>query len=149
MKSETFKSQSEDQTLELGRQFAKKLTKGSVVALHGELGAGKTQFIKGICEHFHIDEPVTSPTFTLVNEYYGKSNGSHITIFHIDLYRLKKQNEILESGINEYFFDGDAITLVEWGEKAENLLPEKHIMINIDLSPDVTDDRVITIIYPD
>ena len=121
-----FKSSSVKETIEFGRKFAEKLKAGDVVCLEGDLGAGKTHFVKGIASGFGIDkEKVNSPTFTLINEYYGE-----IPIFHFDCYRLKTIQEALEIGIEEYLY-GEGVSVIEWPSKIKELIPEYAIQIEI------------------
>lgn len=110
-------SNSEEETISLGYEFAKELNRSDIILLYGELGAGKTQFCKGICQYFGIQEPVTSPTFTIINLYEGFSDDSKLSIFHIDLYRIKDQREFQEIGLNEILDDDLSIKLIEWPEK--------------------------------
>ena len=118
-------STSEAQTRKLGKQFAEHLNAGHVVALYGTLGAGKTQFVKGVASFFDIPEQqVNSPTFTLVNEYVG-AQGS---IFHFDAYRIEQVSEFFELGYEDYFFS-DGICLVEWPDRVEALLPNDVIRL--------------------
>jgi tRNA threonylcarbamoyladenosine biosynthesis protein TsaE len=123
---ESIVSCSEEETFSFGYEFAAGLHGGSVVSFDGELGAGKTVFIRGICDRLCPGIWVSSPSFTLVNTYPGR--GCHIN--HIDLYRIDTGREIMELGIDEYFNEDD-ITLIEWGEKIKSLLPDKKIMITI------------------
>ena len=119
-------SSSEAETRALGKQFGARLAMGDVVALVGDLGAGKTQFVKGVAEAFGISpEDVSSPTFTIAHEY-----GGHIPLYHLDLYRLSGPAELQQSGVEEYF-DMDGICLVEWPERAEHLLPERVQIIRL------------------
>lgn len=116
---EPYISTSASETRALGRSFAEKLDRGSIVALYGSLGAGKTEFVKGICDGLGVyDGVVTSPTFTLVNEYRADA----LSIYHFDAYRLKSVNEFYELGYQDYFF-GDGICLIEWPDRVEDLLP--------------------------
>ncbi len=118
-------SASEARTRTLGKTFATRLQSGDVVALYGTLGAGKTQFVKGICTYFDIPpEQVSSPTFTIVNEY----NGSAGPIYHFDAYRIEQVSEFFEMGYEDYFF-GDGICLVEWPDRVEPLLPDDTIRL--------------------
>ena len=123
LKSEIFYTSSHEETVELGRQIGKGLKAGAVVALIGELGAGKTSFTQGIAEGLGVTSYVKSPSFTIVNEYKGM-----LPVYHIDLYRLGDVNEIYELGIDEYLY-GDGITIIEWAEKAYPILPEEYILI--------------------
>ena len=122
---EPYISTSALETRRLGASFSEKLGKGSVVALYGTLGAGKTEFVKGICGGLGVPESdVNSPTFTLVNEY---ETGS-FCIYHFDAYRLKSVHEFYEMGYQDYFF-GDGICLVEWPDRVEELLPRDVLKI--------------------
>lgn len=118
-------SHSYQDTYRLGERLARFLHGGDIVALSGELGTGKTVMIKGICNGLNVEEPVTSPSFTLVQEYSGQ-----LPVFHFDFYRLETINEIEELDLN-YYFQTDGICLIEWGEKGESLLPEETISITI------------------
>ena len=121
-----FKSSSVKETIEFGRKFAEELKAGDVVCLEGDLGAGKTHFVKGIASGFGIDqEKVNSPTVTLINEYYAE-----IPIFHFDCYRLKTIQEALEIGIEEYLY-GEGVSVIEWPSKIKELIPENAIQIEI------------------
>ena len=115
-------SGSEKQTKAAGKKFAEGLKPGSVLGLKGNLGTGKTQFVKGICEYFKVKDVVNSPTFILVNEYAGfKDDVGEIKIYHFDLYRLKSGAELEVIGFNEYI-DSGSIVLIEWPESAEEYL---------------------------
>jgi len=119
-------SSSEAETRALGKEFGSDLSVGDVVALVGELGAGKTQFVKGVAEAFGVSpEDVSSPTFTIAHEYEGR-----IPVYHLDLYRLSGPAELQQSGVEEYF-DMDGVCLVEWPERAEHLLPERVQVIRL------------------
>lgn len=118
-------SKSEKETIEAGKEFAKSLKPGSILGLKGDLGTGKTQFVKGICEYFCVENVVNSPTFMIVNEYCGKVNKeSEIKIYHFDLYRLKSSAELEVIGFEEYL-NSDAIVLIEWPGIAEEYLRNK------------------------
>ena len=123
-------SRSEAETLEIAKETAKTLKSGDVIALHGELGAGKTAFVKGIAEFFGATDPVSSPTFTIVNEY----NGS-LDIYHFDAYRLENVSIDECDWIDDYLF-GDGICVIEWAENIESILPQNHIQIRISKNPD-------------
>ena len=123
----------EDTTL-LAKQLAPKLRIGDVVALHGELGAGKTFFTQRLCNFLEVDEDVSSPSYILLNEYSGIC-----TIRHFDLYRLESEEEVLELGLHDLY--EDAITIIEWPEIADGMLPENTIHIYfkfVDLDRKVT-----------
>jgi tRNA threonylcarbamoyladenosine biosynthesis protein TsaE len=100
-----------------------------IFLFYGEMGAGKTTLIKALCECFGTTEPVTSPTFSIVNEYIGKSS----RIYHFDFYRLKNQTEALDMGYEEYFYSG-AYCFIEWPEKIPDLLPEHYVSVKINVT---------------
>jgi tRNA threonylcarbamoyladenosine biosynthesis protein TsaE len=127
-------SHSTAETVLFGEQFAKEyLSTGSLVVLRGELGAGKTQFTKGIGKFFGIPEDeVSSPTYTLVGEYdilYGEVT----KMFHLDCYRFDKPEELIELGIEEYLYPKHAVTIIEWPERIEAYLPPSGIEIVIEI----------------
>lgn len=113
-------------TLALGRRLATALSAGDVVGLTGELGAGKTMLIKGICAGLGVTDAVTSPTFTLIQEYFGT-----IPVYHFDFYRLENVSDIEDLGLDMYF-DSEGVCLIEWAERGENLLPPDSIRIRIE-----------------
>ena len=122
------KTHSPEETWKLAAELADNLGPGTVIALHGDLGAGKTCFIQGYAAALGIAEPVTSPTYTIIGEYEGR-----LPLHHIDLYRLSGPEEALGLGLEEYF-DVNGITAIEWAERAESLLPPDllHIQIKAD-----------------
>lgn len=140
-----FTTKSQQETFDLGLRFAAELKPGDVVALFGDLGAGKTEFIKGICSYFIVDELVNSPTFTIMNQYSGIWDDIEIPILHIDLYRIKKSNELKEIGFDEIIFSKDSIKLVEWADKAFGILPPDSYSVNIKFKKNNETERVITI----
>jgi len=137
-------SKSENETIKVGFEFAKKLKPGSMVGLYGDLGSGKTQFVKGVCKSFNVKEVVNSPTFTVVNEYHGTNadSTSAIDIFHIDLYRMKNMEEIFGIGFDEYLESG-GICLVEWAEKLDGIIPEERYDVKLSVVDATT--REITV----
>lgn len=144
MEVQILRSDSEAQTIMLGEQFASELRLGDVVAIRGELGAGKTEFVKGVCDYFAVEELVTSPTFTIINQYMGENPaGEQIKIYHLDLYRIETPDDLNEVGFDDCVFAHDAIKLVEWAEKAQHLLPASHWDVHI--VSDATDDNARTI----
>ncbi|MCB0631101.1 MAG: tRNA (adenosine(37)-N6)-threonylcarbamoyltransferase complex ATPase subunit type 1 TsaE [Lewinella sp.] len=118
--------------------------KRRIMAFCGEIGAGKTTFIQSFCQHLGVKEPVTSPTFSLVNEYgYDPvDGGTPSSVYHMDLYRLKDMEEALDFGIEEYL-DSGAYCLIEWPELVESLLPEDTVWINIRIVDDSTRKMLI------
>ncbi len=131
-------SLSAEHTMEIGTRIGSFLQKGDVIALEGTLAAGKTTLTRGIARALAIDEPVTSPTFTLISEYYGK-----LPLYHMDVYRLDSIDEFLDLGVEDMLY-GDGICIIEWSEKISETLPDSTITISISI-PDTTDQRVITI----
>ncbi|MCB0724002.1 MAG: tRNA (adenosine(37)-N6)-threonylcarbamoyltransferase complex ATPase subunit type 1 TsaE [Ignavibacteriae bacterium] len=116
-------SGSAEETTALGKEFATQLKAGEIIGLKGELGSGKTQFVKGICSYYGIEDDVNSPTFIIANQYEGSDpvTGGKQLINHLDLYRLNKAVEIDSLGMDNYF-DGKSITLIEWSELMEDYL---------------------------
>ncbi len=110
----------------MGREFSLKLLPGTVVAVSGALGSGKTVLIQGICQGLGVKQLVTSPSFIIINEYPGEN----FWVYHFDLYRLKNVQELINLGYEEYFY-GQGVCLVEWAEKVQELLPENRIEINL------------------
>ena len=108
-------------------RFLKLAGKHKVIAFTGELGAGKTTFIQAICRRLGIEVDVNSPTFSLVNEYFSPAGDS---VFHFDLYRIESQEELFDMGYEEYFYSG-SLCLIEWPEKAKNLIPENALWVQI------------------
>lgn len=106
-----------EETRAAAHALAQRLSAGAVVALVGELGAGKTCFVQGLAEALGVTEPVTSPTFTLIQEYRGR-----LPLAHVDLYRLNDPEELLQLGLDEYL-EGPGITVLEWADRAPGLLP--------------------------
>lgn len=115
------------ETIRIGRDIGGLLRPGDVVALVGELGAGKTQFIKGLAEGAGVGKStyVSSPSFTLINEYPGR-----VPFYHVDLFRLEQEKEAEELGLEDYF-QGGGITAVEWADKILSLLPKEMLLIHI------------------
>jgi tRNA threonylcarbamoyladenosine biosynthesis protein TsaE len=128
----TIISRSEDQTRQYGKEYAMNLKQGDVVALYGELGSGKTQFIKGICMGLGVKQVVNSPTFIIINEYTSEKIP---VLYHFDFYRMKSRDEIMDIGFKDYF-DRKALLMIEWPELVENELPDgvKKIFLNFDSS---------------
>jgi len=116
---------SESETLDVARTLGKTLNAGAVVALTGDLGAGKTVFAQGIAESLDIREQITSPTFTLINEYRGR-----LPLYHMDLYRLDSTREIEDIGIVDYLY-GDGVCVIEWAEKLRELMPPDAITVSL------------------
>ena len=136
--------QSLDNIQEAARQFINNMGNAKVFAFYGKMGAGKTTFIKAICEELGVEDIITSPTFAIVNEYTivnpqrstanGQSsmvNGQHPSIYHFDFYRIKKIEEVYDMGYEDYFYSGD-ICFIEWPELIDDLLPEDTVKVYIE-----------------
>lgn len=115
-----------EETRSLGGKLARILEGGDVVALYGELGSGKTVFVKGVCEALGVEDMVTSPSFTLIQEYSGR-----IKVVHFDFYRLESVEEVERLDVG-YYFDSGAVSMIEWAERGESLLPEERISVIFD-----------------
>ena len=135
-------SLSSDETLKLGFDFAHSLKPGDVLAFYGNLGSGKTTFIRGICRGLGVEEYVTSPTFTLVNEYKGT-----MPVFHFDFYRIDDADEIQEIGLEEYLY-GTGVCLIEWPEIVRDQLPLQRYELYLTwrFEPDWENKREIRVI---
>lgn len=132
-------SNSEKETIELGKRIASKLEKGMVIVLTGDLGSGKTKLTEGILTYFGLENEISSPTFTIVNEYYANS----LNIYHFDVYRLADIDEFYAIGGEEYFEKG--VSIIEWGELIEEALPKDYIKINFSRDLDNETLRLIKI----
>ncbi len=119
-----------EETIEAGRVYAKKLKGGGVIGLIGELGSGKTTFIKGLAEGLRVDETITSPTFVILKLYQGRIAGKKIEFVHIDAYRIESIDDIKSVGIEDYLGRDNVIIVVEWAEKIREILPKNTIYIN-------------------
>lgn len=138
---EEFISNSELETKEIARKFASKLNVGDIVILSGDLGAGKTKFTEGFLSFWNLENEISSPTFTIVNEYSSKD----INIYHFDVYRLADIDEFYAIGGQEYFEKG--ICIIEWGEQIKDALPKKYIHVQIDKNESNENLRHIKIKY--
>lgn len=124
---ESYTTGSVEETMALAKRWATQLKPGNVVLLYGDLGAGKTHFVRGVASFFEIDAGnVHSPTYTLINHYEGDA----IRLIHVDCYRLKRPEEALEIGIEDYLYD-DSICLIEWPEHMDKFLPETYWRVQI------------------
>jgi len=115
------------------RQFVDGIGTKRVFAFYGKMGAGKTTFIKAVCECLNIHDVITSPTFAIVNEYSDDESG--VTVYHFDFYRIKKLEEVYDMGYEEYFYSGH-LCFIEWPELVEELLPEDAVKVTIEEQPD-------------
>ena len=119
------------------RQFIDNIGDRRVFAFYGAMGAGKTTFIKAVCEELGVEEQVTSPTFAIVNVYEGGAHFCPSTIYHFDFYRIKRMEEVYDMGYEEYFYSG-ALCFIEWPELIEDVLPTDVVKVHIDV---LADDR--------
>ena len=118
---------------EAAKQFIANMGNGKVFAFYGKMGAGKTTFVKAICEEMGVEDVITSPTFAIVNEYTSQKSGD--TIYHFDFYRIKKLEEVYDMGYEDYFYGG-SICFLEWPELIEDLLPEDAVKVSIEETED-------------
>lgn len=130
-------SKSTEETQEIGKKLGAILPSGSVIALSGSLGAGKTVLVKGVAQALNINEAIVSPTFTIVQEYDGS-----MMLHHLDLYRLSGEDEFESMGGEDFLYT-KGLTFIEWSEKIESMLPDNTIYINIDIREDLSRDITI------
>lgn len=114
------------------RQFIENIGSSRVFAFYGKMGAGKTTFVKALCEELGCDDVITSPTFAIVNEY---TDGEQQPVYHFDFYRIKKLEEVYDMGYEEYFYSG-ALCLIEWPEFIEDVLPDDTVRVTIEEQAD-------------
>ncbi len=140
-----YKSNSSEETQKIAFEFAETLESGDTVLLDGELGSGKTEFTKGICNYFEVEDLITSPTFTIINQYFPSVNNFNLSIYHIDLYRIKELKELNEIGLNEILNDINSIKIVEWCFKIPVNYPENSYLVRINFDKDNSQGRIIKI----
>ena len=124
-----FTSNSDKETKKIGQDLSRSFSGGDILLLYGELGAGKTTLVKGIAKGLGIDKEITSPTFSLMNIFEVKKRNFN-KLIHIDTYRLEKEQELIQIGAEDYLGVPDAVVIVEWPEKMENLLKNKKVKKN-------------------
>ena len=134
------KIQSLEQIHEAAREFISVMGDNTVFALYGKMGAGKTTFVKALCEELGVSDVITSPTFAIVNEYRSDEGGE--LIYHFDFYRIKKLEEVYDMGYEDYFYSG-ALCFIEWPELVEELLPGDAVKVTIEELEDGTRKIVI------
>lgn len=140
MEKTEYISHSVEETEAFAEQLVKTFVGGEVLLLHGELGAGKTHFVKGLAKGLGIDDTVTSPTFALHNSYAGR-----LTLNHFDFYRIEDSEEVVVLGLNEFFYDKQGVAAIEWSENIRDLLPKNCTTVVIEKIDDET--RKITVTY--
>ncbi|MCS7014049.1 MAG: tRNA (adenosine(37)-N6)-threonylcarbamoyltransferase complex ATPase subunit type 1 TsaE [Chloroherpetonaceae bacterium] len=134
-------SRSDEETREFARQFATTLQRGDIVALIGELGAGKTQFIRGIADVFNVETEVTSPTFALLNIYEGHVHGKPVKLYHFDWYRLQDEEELYHIGYEDYLY-GEGLCMIEWADRFPSKVPKHARRITIEHAGE-TERRIV------
>jgi tRNA threonylcarbamoyladenosine biosynthesis protein TsaE len=134
----TFISNSPDETEAFGRRLVENLKPGDVLALIGDMGSGKTQFVQGLAAALGANTPATSPTFTLVHEY----TGGRMPIFHFDFFRIEDRSSAERLGLDDYFF-GDGVSVIEWADRFPDLIPETARWISLETKSET--QRAITI----
>ena len=122
-----------DNIREAAKQFIANIGDSTVFAFYGNMGAGKTTFVKAVCEELGVDDVITSPTFSIVNEYRSEQTGE--LIYHFDFYRVKKIEEVYDMGFEDYFYSG-ALCFIEWPELCEEVLPDDTVKVSINEEPD-------------
>ncbi len=125
----SIRTMSEKETGDVGFKLGRIIKNGDIVCLTGELGAGKTVFVKGIASALNVDEYITSPTFTIVNEY----NNGKFPVYHFDVYRISEPDDMYEIGFEEYIY-GDGVVVIEWADLIKEILPPEVIWVNIEKS---------------
>ncbi len=133
----TFISNSPDETEAFGRQFAEKIKLGDVIALTGDLGSGKTQFVKGLTAGLSAATAATSPTFTIIHEY----SGGRLPTYHLDFFRVEDRQSAERLGLDDYFF-GDGVSVIEWADRFPDLIPETARWISFEVKSET--QRAIT-----
>lgn len=129
-----------DNIREAAKQFIANIGDSTVFAFYGNMGAGKTTFVKAVCEELGVDDVITSPTFSIVNEYRSEQTGE--LIYHFDFYRVKRIEEVYDMGFEDYFYSG-ALCFIEWPELCEEVLPDDTVKVSINEEPDGS--RTITL----
>ena len=133
----TFTTHSAEETILLGTKIGRKLKPGDIIAMQGPLAAGKTTITKGIAQALGIDDTITSPTFCLISEYYGK-----MPLYHMDVYRLDSIEDFVNLGTDDMLY-GDGVSIIEWSEKIMSELPKRTIVLKI--TPQEDNSRLIEI----
>ena len=139
MPAAEFKVSTISDLIQVSKHLNGLIQKEKIILFSGEMGAGKTTLIKEFCKNLDVDDEVSSPTFSLVNEYESKVG----PVYHFDLYRIQSEEELYDIGYEDYFFSGD-LCLVEWPELASEIIPENHISVKIRIE---NDQRIITVTH--
>lgn len=120
---------------EAARTFIGQISDHKVFAFYGNMGAGKTTFVKAVCEELGVEDVITSPSFAIINEYHSETR--QLTIYHFDFYRIKKLEEVYDMGYEDYFYSGN-LCFIEWPELIEDLLPDDAVRVRIQENEDGT-----------
>lgn len=128
---QVFETHTEEETIACGADLAARLSPGSIVAIAGDLGAGKTRLIKGICRGLGVRAHVSSPSFTIVNEYPAP----RCSVYHFDFYRISSLREVIDIGFTEYL-DGDGVSLIEWADRVKEFLPPRRFDVRMEFGGD-------------
>lgn len=134
LENKQYISESPEETKEIAEEIAAELEPGDVLCMYGDLGAGKTAFVQGLAKGLGIKGHITSPTFTIVNEYYGR-----LTLYHFDVYRVADPDEMYEIGYEEYVY-GDGVSVIEWPQLIDEILPDKRYSVTIEKDYDKHDN---------
>ena len=126
LENKQYISESPEETKKIAEEIAAELEPGDVLCMYGGLGAGKTAFVQGLAKGLGISGHNTSPTFTIVNEYYGR-----LTLYHFDVYRVADPDEMYEIGYEEYVY-GDGVSVIEWPQLIDEILPDKRYSVTIE-----------------
>jgi len=139
---ESFLSKSPEETKNIAGSFAASLHRNEIIALIGDLGSGKTQFVKGVCRYFQVHDLVSSPTFVMLHRYAGRDlQDNELLVYHFDLYRIKAPREILELGYEEFFHD-NGICLIEWADLLGDLTPRDRTEVKFFLGSKENERRI-------
>ena len=130
-----------DKTQKIAEQFARELHPGDVVAFYGDLGTGKTFFIKALCRALGVEQEATSPSFTIINEYHTKEG---LYIYHFDFYRIENEAELVNLGLDEFFYN-DYLCFIEWADRIEKELPENCWNVHLEFLKNKPEGRKIVI----
>jgi len=136
----TYTSNNPAETEAIARRFAERLVAGSVLALKGELGSGKTLFTQGLVAGLRSDAAVTSPTFTIVHEYQG----GRLPVYHFDFFRLENRESVVQLGVEDYFFS-DGVSVIEWADRFPELIPEQARWISFEIKSER--ERIISVLH--
>ena len=137
------KSNSLEETHRIAIEFSKGLRSGDIVIFNGDLGVGKTEFVKAICSHWQVEQTISSPSFSIINQYETSYCAGIRTIFHIDLYRIKNHKELIDIGFQELLYTSEAIFFIEWSENSFGIIDKFTHKITIDINPENETSRTI------